>query len=118
MSRSTQFIGLTKEAEEYIKNLKELPSDSYTIGMFEEKFALRKWKMPGTFKSKDRPDACIREIVQASPWSSGPMIFTCLALFFGNHLPRDSETGTPILQWIEDPRVEHEFDQEKGKFWV
>ena len=45
MSRSTQFIGLSKEAEEYTNNLEPLESDKNAIGMFEE-IPLRKWKVP------------------------------------------------------------------------
>jgi len=115
MSRSTQFIGLTKEATKYVKSLESLASDTKTLGMFNEKITLGKWKLPKEFSS-DRPDACIREIVQATPWSSGPMIFTCLSIFFGNCTPKDK--GISILQWIEDPRVKGEFDQENGRFWV
>jgi|6_EtaG_2_1085325.scaffolds.fasta_scaffold272656_2 hypothetical protein len=116
MSRSTQFIGLTNEAAEYVKNLKELPSDTFTHGMFDEKIELRKWEIPKEFMSSERPNACIREVVQASPWSSGPMIFTCLTLHFGNCIPEHN--GMNILQWVDDPRVKGEVDQENGKFWV
>ena len=118
MSRSTQFIGLTEEATKYVKDLKTLPSSSHTMGMFDEKLRLRKWEMPKEFKSSERPNACIREIVQAEPWSSGPMIFTCLALFFDNYIPREDDLGIPILQWIEDPRVKNGVDYNNGRFWV
>jgi len=112
MSRSTQFIGLTRDAEEYVKNLEPMESDTNALGMFEE-IPLRKWKIPEQFKySQERPNACLREVVQASPWSSGPMIFTCLEADFGNG------AKSKFLEWISDPRVEDEVDQKNGKFWV
>jgi len=113
MSRSTQFIGLTKEAERYISGLKELESDSFANGLIE-KIPLKRWIISEDFECcKDRPSACLREVVQAAPWSSGPMIFTCLEADFGN------KCKAKFLQWIDDPRIrEQEFDYEKGRFWA
>ena len=66
MSRSTQFIGLTKDAGEYVSNLKSLDSDQNALGMFEE-IPLRKWKLPKDFgpASRERKNACLSEVVQA-----------------------------------------------------
>lgn len=115
MSRETQFIGLTRLAEEFVKDLEALPSDTSTSGMFGEKIPLSCWKLPDTEKFKhanEREGSCIREKVQATPWSSGPMIFTCLEIDFGNDAKVD------VLQWIDDPRVKGEVDKGQGRFWV
>jgi hypothetical protein len=112
--RSTHFIGLTAEAEEYVKNLNELKSDTVAVGL-HDKISLRKWELPEKdFKfSKKRNNTCLREVVQETPWSSGPMIFTCLEADYGN-----GGKGK-FLQWTNDPRVmEKEFDKQRGKFWV
>lgn len=113
--RTTQFIGLTREAEDFVKDLKSLPSDRKTFGMFGEEIPLRKWELhsclQGMNTSEEVPQ-CIREIEQANPWSSGPMIFTCLQIDFG-----DKATQL-IFEWIENPLIENEADKEKGQFWV
>jgi hypothetical protein len=110
--RETQYIGLTKLAEDYVSNLKELESDTSTFGMFDEDIPLRRWEMPEDYKY-NREGECIREVVQATPWSSGPMIFTCLEFDFGN--------GGKVIfcQWIDYPNIkDQECDREKGMFWV
>jgi hypothetical protein len=112
MSRSNQFIGLNSSAEEFVHGLKVLQSDSQTEGMFDEPFSLRKWESSEDMWIGNRKPV-IREIVQDSPWSSGPMIFTCLEIDYLN--------GACIecFQWIRDPRVKSiEFDKDKGRYWV
>jgi len=145
MSRETQFIGLTRAAEEFVSTLSTRKSDHHAVGMFDEEIPLRKWEMHPVFKERwpnydsDRPTACIREIVQCQPWSSGPMIFTCLEIDWGNG------AQSTCFQWVDDPslssafcqhdederwREEHgdepcrvtvsgsEFDRENGTMWV
>ncbi len=111
MSRSSHFVGFTQEAEDYVKNLQELKSNTYTNGMFEE-IPLRRWSLP----EKDfcyNKNSCIIEVVQECLWSSGPIIFTCLAINYENGEP------SKFLQWIDDPRVkDKEYDKQQGKFWI
>jgi len=111
MSRTTQFIGLTNDASKYVSELKQLNSDTYTTGMFGEKISLGKWCAPKKLQQLYH-NICIREIVQAEPWSSGPMIFTCLELDF------DDGVKNQFLQWIKDPQVSNEIDLKEGRFWV
>lgn len=88
--RTTQFVGMSPRAKKYIEDnckkdlievykngvldkfytmpVKELGNT--TFGMFEEEIQLFKY----TFKD----GSVLMEIEQASPWSSGPLIFTCL----------------------------------------
>jgi len=42
MGRSTQWIGLTRLGRAFVKDLKTLPSDKNTEGMFEETIPLGK----------------------------------------------------------------------------
>jgi hypothetical protein len=74
MSRSTQYIGLTKKAERMTEQWDRVDnSENWMGGMFGEEVSLGEWR---------RPDGkCVREVVQADPWSGGPMIFTCLYVF-------------------------------------
>ena len=134
MSRSTQFIGLTDAAMHYVRNLKPLPSDLSTHGMFDEEIPLRRWVMPdnrttGKGEMERRGDdgqlqPCIREVVQAVPWSSGPMIFTCLAFDYGNTLDTEKGDFQPsftdtAFEWINDPTLgDVECDQITGRKWV
>jgi len=111
--RTTQFIGLTKRAQDYVHGLKLLESDTQTLGMFEEEIDLRRWQISGDFKDDRFPDRCIREIVQATPWSSGPMIFNCLEVDLNNG------AKVKMLQWIDDPALRGtEYDCDTGRFWV
>ena len=112
--RTTQYIGLTKLAEDYVSKLKELKSDTSTFGMFDEDILLRRWEMPEDYKY-DREGECIREVVQVTPWSSGPMIFTCLEFDFEN----GDDCKEIFCQWVVYPGIkEYEYDKEKGMFWV
>ena len=115
MSRSTQFIGLTQEAEDFVKGLKSLPSDNKTFGMFGEDIPLRRWELHPKLKGMNTSEEyiqCIREIQQEAPWSSGPMIFTCLEVDLSNGFIYK------IFEWVHNPLVENEYDKEKGQFWI
>jgi len=113
--RTDQWVGLTSDAEKYVKGLEVIEEDRYVLGMFENKLPLRTWKKPITYPSGDKgKDMIIREILQASPWSSGPMYFTQIEL--------DYQNGGIIkcYEWVADPMLYglSEFDQETGKYWV
>ena len=111
MSRSTQYIGLTASAKEWIQTHlpTKMDSDTFTHGMFDEHIPLSKWEV--TLNSGKR--VVVRECVQEVPWSSGPMIFTCLEVDFGNG------GKTKIWEWVHDPDMEGvEFDETAGRLWV
>lgn len=101
MSRSTQFIGLNFEARKFLEEeCTPLKSVSNTTGMFGEEIPLKRWKHKSS-------GYIYREIVQCSPWSSGPMILTCL----------QGKEGKKF-EWIEDSSTYGEVDPEKGTFWI
>lgn len=141
MSRTTQFIGLNEAATRYVKNLKSLESDLSTSGMFDEKIPLQRWVMPDdahtgkgerTLSGDDgQLQPCIREVVQTVPWSSGPMIFTCLAFDYGNTLNSLNSNAVTddrfipnysnkAFEWVTDPSIGKnvEYDQVTGRMWV
>jgi hypothetical protein len=120
MSRSTQYIGLTDSAEEFVtKYCERIPTENKTSGMFGEDVPLGEWKLNEAAKesfasSWARKDTLVvQEVVQTSPWSSGPMIFTCL-MFAG-------EDGDYMFTWVLNPllKLEHlEYDEKTGTYWV
>ena len=87
-------------------------STNRTTGMFMEDVFLGEWRSNNTDTKFHR----IIEIEQCAPWSSGPMIFTCLVGFF--HNDKNCENPVSFLGWVEDPRQEKEYDREKGTMWV
>lgn len=98
MSRTTQFIGLSQEAAQFLKehNAKELCQHVITTGMFEE-------PIYGTIYDLEFKYDCYgmetvgnnayAEVVQAEPWSSGLCIFTCLM---------NINTGEKVCQWSQE----------------
>ena|SRR3990167_5530619 len=116
MSRSTQFIGLTADAKDYIRDFKPLPSDRNAIGMFGEEIPLGKWE-ENRIRTRypHQTNAIIREVVQTSPWSSGPMIFTCLEIFL-NDIPDDYHCQ--CFNWVYNPGLNSEFNYTLGHFNV
>lgn len=83
MSRTTQFIGLSQEATQFLKvhNAKILCGYTMTHGMFEEEIYgnIYETEHKYDYYGSEMIDkhTCV-EVVQAEPWSSGPCIFTCL----------------------------------------
>jgi len=101
MSRSTQFIGLNKNATDHTINcVRDTTFYNCTYGMFNEEIQLQRWR--------DADGHFWTEVEQCSPWSSGPMIFTCLA----------DDNGKRHFEWVEDQSCTNEFDYELGIMWI
>jgi hypothetical protein len=117
MSRETQFIGLTDRATRLVASaVKTETYDGMTTGMFGE-------SMPGRIFTM--PDSALvpykyKEVVQDSPWSSGPMIFTHLIPYYkdgGGH----SFRGRACCSWVLDPSLQEEnveCDSVTGTYYV
>ena len=77
--RTTQFIGLTLEAQNFgdgLTDCSNLFPENVTFGMFDEEIPLCSYRDPiGNI---------YHEKVQFTVWSSGPMIFTYLQLHLNN----------------------------------
>jgi hypothetical protein len=110
MSRSTQYIGLNKFADDFLKAMSVLRTESWAmaVGMFDEPVDGRVFHM--------RQGYVLKEVVQCMPWSSGPMFFTHLA-----SLDSDGKEIAWHFSWILDPRLKErntEVDYEKGTYYV
>lgn len=97
--RTTQFIGLNKVGLDYTHSLERVTTDNHTLGMFEEKVPLGEWI--------DVDGVHVKEVVQMAPWSSGPMIFTCLV-----------RQNTRLAEWVECKNVYGQFDRGSGRMYV
>lgn len=110
MSRSTQYIGLNHNALKWLRNANAIQIDNiehFTLGMFEEEVPLDTYILPdGSY---------VYEVVQYVPWSSGPMIFTCLCTS-----PVMSETNQAqgFCMWIEGNENDREYNPVTGRFYV
>jgi len=103
--RETQIFGLSDIAREFLEeNVKHVPcspcphcgkmmstrmdmeqyEDARHVGMFDDGPMLHKYTL--------KDNSTVKEIVQASPWSSGPCIFLCL----------ESKRGKRIGEWLEE----------------
>ncbi len=139
MGRSTQFIGLTGRAEALLDHVfgKTWPTERsvFVDGMFGEQdgFWLRRWVVPKGPLNECGDKVYLREVVQADPWSSGPMFFTCLELVLEDKvlLGWTPEAGTTygddvsrLCEWVLDPMVKldpdlaSEYDYASGRYWV
>ena len=109
MGRRTQFIGMTKEAEQYVKDLIEVPKLARSAyGMFDEEIPLHAYK--------DVDGTILIETVQCEPWSHGLMIFTSLSRF---QCELELKFVRNEFEWISDPAVRgFEYDRATGTFYV
>lgn len=120
MGRSTQWIGLTKDAMTFVRGFTRVTGKRTTHGMFGEPIALGTWL--------DEVEGKIyHEVVQDTPWSSGPMILTCLAE------QRKGEPAPPsilsheeegfgyhrgLFMWVQKPTMDFGIDKERGCYWA
>lgn len=106
--RCDQYIGLTKEAREWVKRNFDKNQISY-YDMAEQAFDPE--PLQGYLIQDD--ESIYKEVVQCSPWSSGPMYFTCIGAF-----NKKNELIGYMFQWKENPNMTDEYDMEKGEFYV
>lgn len=60
----------------------------------------------------------LTEIVQDVPWSSGPIIFTCLKAEIVKKSGQTLDMGE-YFRWMVDPSVgSQEFDEETGRYYI
>lgn len=105
--RCDQYIGLTKKAKTWIKeNFKESQIGSYN--MCHQAF--NKDPLKGIL-IKDG-DLIFKEVVQCSPWSSGPMYLTCIGAY-----KQDKLLGY-MFTWKENPDIVYEYDEIAGEYYI
>jgi hypothetical protein len=116
MSRCTQYIGLNDYAKNYIKDALSVETYNMTKGMFDEIIKGNIYHMPvpdGTNK-----DLILTEVIQDSPWASGPMIFTCLEAMLIKENGQRINMGI-YFWWMIDPNVkDQEYDTTTGRYYV
>jgi len=113
--RETQYIGLNQYAQDYVKDAIKTETFEMTQGMFGEPVHGTIYHMP-TPKGPNKEYRLV-ETVQAEPWSSGPIIFTCLKGILVKESGQELDTGE-YFQWMLDPSIENEFDHETGRYYV
>lgn len=118
MSRTTQYIGLTDDAKEWLKAaVKVEVNPKMTLGMFNE-------NVPGKIYHMPPPDGPNQELIavetlQHSSWSSGPMLFTHLEMFLIKESGQKLSNGF-AFSWVYDPAIpyDQEYDPIKGHYNV
>ena len=130
MSRSDQYIGLTKNAENFLywarKNKNFFEFDHILLNSDE---TLCGHCFPGQniriFMNDDVNEYIdFVEKVQYDPWSSGPMYFTCLEGFLKKKMGQYDSIGE-FFEWVNSPfgffddkYFRKEYDREKGEIYV
>lgn len=124
MARFDQYIGLTKDAINFIEKLKKeqnatidkiilCPKDQ-SLGQHEDIIGS---EISVLTKSPNKKYV-YKEIIQMVPWSSGPMYFSCLRFFIHKECGQIIHVGD-IFQWVLNPEVkEDEYDFERGHFFI
>ena len=115
MSRTTQYIGLTKDAHEYVKQATRVEEYEMTLGMFDEPVMGKIYHMPAP--EGPNKELIAKEVVQTAPWSSGPMIFTHLKLILIKECGQELETDY-AYSWVLNPEIIDEIDYERGHYYV
>jgi len=114
--RCTQFIGLNSYARKWLEkpNFTCIGKEEITTGIGNE-------PIYGTVWQGELPWGMVevKEVVDKVPWSSGPMIFTCLKVF---KLQEEGpmEVGE-YFRWMADPSLEDEgkeYDEETGRYFI
>jgi hypothetical protein len=119
MSRTTQYIGLNNWALKLVKDSIKQETYKMTTGMFDEPVYGSVYHMV----PPKGPNKALKyiEVVQDTPWSSGPMVFTALKQVLVKESGQVIEDNVLYCPWILDPSLseEHtEYDQETGRYYV
>ena len=119
MSRSTQYIGLTQKAKDYVKT-HAIKKEKIIVcqGMFDEPVYGNRYHFPPP--AGPNKGLYYTEIPQETPWSSGPMIFTYLKGTLIKEGGEELSYGY-IFEWIHNPELKEihiEYDIDNGEFWV
>ncbi len=116
MSRSTQYVGLNNYAKKFIKDAIKIEEYDMTNGMFDEIVKGKIYYLnPPEGPNKE---LILKEILQDSPWSGGPMLFTCLQAILVKENGSSVEMGE-WFNWIKDPSVSvNEFDYDTGRYFI
>ena len=118
MSLSTQYIGLTQKAKDYVKTC-AIKKEKIIVcqGMFDEPVYGYRYHLP---PPGSNIGLYYTEVPQETPWSSGPMIFTYLKGTLIKEGGEELSYGY-IFEWIHNPELKEihlEYAIDNGEFWV
>lgn len=125
MSRSDQYIGLTKDAEEFLDNLvKNKNAKREKIVLVPEEGTLCfgcdiTGDSVTEMHDDDSANICTiyTECLQHVMWSSGPMYFThIMAKIIKRYDPTNAVEYGPLFSWVNNPMVNGEVDPIKGHY--
>jgi len=115
--RTTQFIGLTAHAKEFLEanTIGEPERFVLTEGIAGEPVHGQRWPL----RVPEGPNEAYyaTEIVQVAPWSSGPMIFTCLNISLVK-IGGDTVDCGKAFEWVWNPDLKGEVDEVAGHYNV
>lgn len=121
MSRSTQYIGLNSYALRFVENAVKVEEYDMTEGIASEPVKGKIYHI----SPPEGPNKEYRlvEVVQVTPWSSGPMILTCLKEVLVKESGEIEETGEKdhFFQWMIDPSLKEdniEVDCKTGRYYA
>lgn len=108
--RTDQYIGLTADAENWIKKNQLVEIPDYEIEGAWNQISLRRWisRSPGA----NGKYIIYTEKVQCAPWSSGPMYFCYLEVDYQNG------ATARLFEWVLNPDISGEYDPMKGQYYV
>ena len=123
MSRETQYIGLNSYALMFVKDAVGVEEYDMCEGMFGETVRGKIYHMPlpdGATKYR------LEEVVQVAPWSSGPMILTCIRYVLikesGEPMGSDgTDENDHWFKWMIDPSLKEEsieVDCRTGRYYA
>ena len=97
-------MGLTRAAETFVSGLDLAAQPEPLHGELGTTFYLHTWRTP--------EGRLIKEVLQDSPWSSGPLYFTCLIMGW------KTPSGCKIYVWVRNPQLSIPVDYDLGHYWV
>lgn len=119
--RCSQYMGLTQQAQNWLKENVQITPEHICPTCRHRRggdIVKTQWNMddhrdpfsaPPLYEYGLKDGSKVREVIQCSPWSSGPMYFLCL----------ETPEGNRLFEWVEDRSVkDQEYDPVSGKFWV
>lgn len=110
MSRSDQYIGLTKRGDELIAKIKKTSCMQESCYVCDQAF--NPYPIHGI--QLVTKDVTYKEELQEEMWSGGPMYFTHIGIY-------SNKTGKLIghvCSWREDKNLKYDCDYEEGTYWI
>lgn len=118
MSRLDQYVGLTKRAEDFLIGIKDLCNIEEIILRNSDQTLCGEEILGVRYILKDGTES-YEEVIQLTPWSSGPMYFTSLVHTL--YLPGGEIDAIHCFEWWVDPFLRgtnQEYDKNTGGYYL